>query len=124
VTDARDLPRLPHDRGVTLVELMVVLVLLAVGLLALAGVQTRSSRDVDATGRDTRALSAAENHMEIARAAGYLGAVADSGQTGVFTWNTQVDSVGIGLRRISVRVTWSEKGRARSVQLDNLVAAR
>jgi Tfp pilus assembly protein PilV len=114
----------PDERGVTLVELMVVLVFLAVGLLALAGVQTRSSRDVDATGRSSRALSVAENQMEIARAAGYVLAVADSGQSGVFTWNTAVDSAEVGLRHIRVTVSWTEKGVARSIRVDNLVASR
>lgn len=121
----RGLPRNPES-GVTLVELMVVLVIIAVGVLALSGVQTHSSTDVYATGRRTRALALAENQMEVARGMGYVGAISDSGTSDVFTWNTQVDSAGLpgGLRRITVTVGWSETGNSRSVQLLDLVSTR
>ena len=110
--------------GVTLVELMVVLVIIAIGLLALSGVQTRSSRDVDATGRSSRALNLAENRMEVVRAAGFTQAQSDSGVSAVFTWNAQVTAVDPYLKRVTVTVSWLEKGEARSVQLNNLVSSR
>ena len=120
--------RLPRDaeRGVTLVELMVVLVIIAVGVLALSGVQTHSSTDVYATGRRTRALALAENQMEVARGMGYVGAVSDSGASDVYNWFTVVDSTGLpaGLHRIRVTVNWTEAGNARSVQLIDLVSTR
>ena len=40
-----------ESAGFTLVELMIALVVIAIGVMALSGVQTRSSRDVYATGR-------------------------------------------------------------------------
>jgi len=112
------------EAGVTLVELMVVLVVIAVGLLALSAVQTHSSSDVYATGRRTRAMAVAENQMEQARALGYAGAVADSGTTDNCTWNTRVDSVGTGLNRITVTVNWTESGAPRTIHLLDLVSTR
>ena len=82
------------SRGFTLVELMIALVVIAVGILALSGVQTRSSRDVYSTGRQERALALAQERIEIARSAGYATVAADSGQTGVFAWRTGVNLAG------------------------------
>lgn len=116
---------LPADeRGISLVELMVVLVVVAIGVLALSAVQTRSSTDVYSTGRHTRALQVAQTRMEIARGAGWAAAQTDSGSTDGFAWRTAVDSVDVGLRRVNVTVRWSEHGQARSVRLLNLLAMR
>lgn len=108
----------------TLVELMVVLVVVAVGVLALSAVQMRASTDVYTTGRHTRALLLAQTRMEIARGAGFSLAQSDSGTTDGFAWRTLVDSTDVGLRSVRVAVNWADKGRARSVQLNNLVALR
>lgn len=115
---------LPGDAGMTLVEMMVVLVILAIGVLALSAVQLRSSTDVFSTGRHTRALMVAQTRVEIARSAGYLLAVSDSGTTDGFAWRALVDSSDVGLRRVRVSVNWTDKGRARSIQLNDLVALR
>lgn len=114
----------PQEAGLTLVELMAVLVVFAVGVLALSAVQMRSSADVYSTGRHTRALSLAQSRMEIARGAGFSLAKSDSGTTDGFAWRTLVDSVDVGLRRVRVGVNWTDKRMARSIQLNNLVALR
>ena len=73
-------PSVPRrdEAGVTLIEIMVVLVVVSVGVLALSGVQMRSSADVYSTGRHTRALQVAQQKMEIARGGGFALAVSDS----------------------------------------------
>jgi prepilin-type N-terminal cleavage/methylation domain-containing protein len=116
---------LPADNaGMTLIELMIVLVIVAIGVLALSAVQTRSSTDVYSTGRDARALQLAQMRMEMARGAGFTLAQSDSGTTDGFPWRTAVDSVDVGLRRVTVTVQWTERGRARTVQFNNLLAQR
>lgn len=110
--------------GFTLVELMVAVLLIAIGLLPIAAVQTRSTRDVVGTGLNTRALSVAEGQMEVARAAGFTAAKTDSGLSGKFNWKTNVTTVSTGLLRVEVTVTWQEQGVSRSLQLDNLLAER
>ncbi len=114
-----------RERGVTLIELMVALLVIAVGIMALSGVQTRSSNDVYATGRQTRALSLAQEKIEETRAGGFAAAAADTGTSDGFDYITQVDSVNVGLRQITVTVSWTEgTASPRSITLDGLVSAR
>ena len=113
-----------NSAGVTLVELMIVLVVIAIGVLALSGVQTRSSTDVYATGRRTRALAVAQTQIEVARSLGYTQAVSTAGATDGFTWQTQVDIPSVELKRLRVTVFWSEKGNPDSLQLVDLLSAR
>jgi prepilin-type N-terminal cleavage/methylation domain-containing protein len=124
MTSPRGPVRKSDSAGVTLVELMIVLVIVAIGIMTLSGVQTRSSSDVYSTGRRTRALAVAQTQIEVARSLGYLGAVPDSGLTDGFNWRTEVDSVDFGLLRARVTVTWAESGTPSSVQLVNLMSAR
>ena len=124
MTSPRVRPGRPDNTGVTLVELMVVLVIVAIGFLTLRGVQTRSSRDVTATGFRSRALGVGQVQMEIARAAGFNGAQTDSGAADAFNWRTDVEPVSPGLNRVRVTVTWTEEVTARSLQLNSLVSAR
>ncbi len=117
-------PRAGAECGFTLVELMIALVILTIGLLALSGVQTRSSHDVHTTGRHTRALALAEEHLEVTRGGGYAAADSANGVSGPFTWVTIVDSVAVDLKRVVVTVTWNESNAARSLQLNTLLSAR
>ncbi len=110
--------------GMTLIEIMVALVILAVGVLALAGVQTRSSSDVYATGRRSRALEVAQAQVEMTRGVGFELVVPDSGQTDGFNWRTDVDSVQVGLKHVCVTVSWSEAGVPLAMQLNSMVASR
>lgn len=113
-----------HERGLTLIELMVVLVFIAFGVLALSVVQTHSFTDVHSTGRHTRALELAQMRMEVARGAGFDLAVTDSGAVGRFAWRSNVDSVAVGLRRVTTTVSWVERGAPRSVRVMSLISAR
>jgi Tfp pilus assembly protein PilV len=122
--------RLPRPRrrldgaGVTLVELMIVLVVVAAGILVFSRVQTRSFVDVDSTGRRTRALAVAQTQMEVARGLGFRAAWSDSGTADGFKWLTVVDSADVGLDRITTTATWTDQGRPNSVQLISLVSQR
>ena len=112
------------ERGFTLIELMVTLTMIGVGVLALAGVQTSASRDMYSSGRSTRALALAQDRIEAARNAGFTSVAADSGQVGVFAWNTRVDSLSTDLKQVDVFVTWNDSIRSRSLQLNTLLSAR
>jgi hypothetical protein len=52
--------------------------------------------------------------------------VAESGQTGLYAWNTSVteNPADPGLKTVVVVVTWAEKGTPRSVHLENLLSSR
>jgi prepilin-type N-terminal cleavage/methylation domain-containing protein len=113
-----------NDKGLSLIELMIVLVLIAVGILTLSGVQTRSYTDVHQTGLYTRALDVGEMQMEIARAAGFTNAQSDSGIVTNINWRRLVASEGAGLSRVTVRVWWTEGGQTQSLELVSLLSAR
>ena len=117
--------RFPHsdDRGITLIELMIVLIIVTVGFLTLAAVQTRSRRDVTRSGLHTRAMEVGHQRMEIARAAGFDAVRADSGVVEVFSWRCDTATVSPGLRSIQITVTWEAQG-PQSIRLDNLVSTR
>jgi prepilin-type N-terminal cleavage/methylation domain-containing protein len=116
--------RLAESAGVTLIELMIVLVIVSIGIMALSGVQTSSTTNVYRTGRRTQALAVAQTEMEVGRSLGYTLAIADTGQTGIYNWVAAVDSVNVGLKRITITVSWTEKAATDSVKLFDLVSAR
>jgi len=124
VTDRARHKPVPDEGGFTLVEVMIALVVIAIGIMALSGVQTRSSTDVYETGRTSRALALAQERLETIRAVGYTAAASDSGQQEVFNWMARVDSVGLDLKSIDVTVTWPEQQQTRNVRLTTLLSAR
>jgi prepilin-type N-terminal cleavage/methylation domain-containing protein len=110
--------------GFSLVELMVVLVILAIGLLPLALIQTRAQQDVFESGQYTEALQVAQLQMEAVKSQGFGNAVTDSGLVDVYTWQTTVNNVSFGLDQIVVEVRWNEKGRQRNVQIMDRISFR
>jgi prepilin-type N-terminal cleavage/methylation domain-containing protein len=112
------------EQGFSLVELMVVLVILAIGLLPLAFVQTRAQQDVVDSGRATDALAIAQLEMEAAKSMGFGAIPADTGTVDSYTWIREVQNVSFGLDQVTVSVTWSERGEQRNVAVINLVSMR
>lgn len=113
--------------GFTLVELMVVLVILTIGLLPLAIIQTRAQQDVFEAGQFSEAVNVAQLQIESAKALGFGNIQPDSGLVdGVYTWNMQVAPVAgfQGLEQITVSVGWDEKGRTRGITVFDRVSRR
>ena len=114
-----------QEDGVTLIELMVLLIILSIAILPIAAVQTRSNRDVFNSGMRTEALNVASFQMENARALGFTSAASDSGNVGgIYTWATTVTPVSFGLNSVTVTVAWKEQGDVRSLQLTNMLSTR
>lgn len=113
-----------RNAGFSLIELMVVLVILAIGLLPLALIQTRAQQDVFESGQYTEALQVAQLQMESAKSQGFGSAVTDSGAVDTYTWRATVTNVSFGLDQIVVDVQWNEKGRQRNVQIIDRVSFR
>ncbi|MDH3198980.1 MAG: prepilin-type N-terminal cleavage/methylation domain-containing protein [Candidatus Krumholzibacteria bacterium] len=115
------------DAGFSLIELMVVLVILTVGLLPLALVQTRAQQDVFESGQFTEAVQVAHLQMESAKSLGFGNAASDSGLVdGLYLWNRRVQPVAgqTGLDQITVTVAWTEKDNARQIMVTDRVSFR
>jgi len=113
------------QRGFSLVELVVVMVILTVGLLPLALVQTRAQQDVFESGQRSDAVEVAQQQMESSLALGYGNVVADSGMVdSVYTWKRSVTNVSFGLDQIAINVQWVEKGKQRNIQVTDMLSFR
>lgn len=123
-TNRMSKPTSRREDGFTLVELMVALVILTIGLLPLAFVQTRAQQDVFDSGRYTEALQIAQLQMEETKSQGFGVAVTDTGTVDNFTWIRDVQNVGQGLDQITVSVNWTERGDQRQVRLINQLSFR
>ena len=113
-----------RSAGFSLVELMVVLVILTIGLLPLALIQTRAQQDVFESGQYTEALQVAQLQMEVAKSGGFGNVVTDSGLVDVYTWRATVSNVSFGLDQVVVDVRWNEKGRQRNIQIMDRLSFR
>jgi len=120
-----DTTRNIRTSGFTLVELMVVLVILTIGLLPLALVQTRAQQDVFESGQFSDAVQVAQLQMESAKSLGFGNMPADSGMIDtVYDWNRQVTNVSLGLDQITLTVDWMEKGEPKNIVIRDMISMR
>lgn len=110
--------------GFTLVEVLVVLMILAIGLLPLALIQHSSRREVGTADRYTQAMVLAQRQLEWAKGMGFANAAPDSGQDGILTWRTDVDDIDFGLRRLRVTVIVPQRNQADTLRVASLVSLR
>jgi len=113
-----------NNKGVTLVELLVVLAVLAAGLIPIALVQLTANKDVFHSGQRTEALSIAQMQMERVKSMGFDNAVTNNGTAGAYTWNTNIQPAGSGINSVTITVQWQEKGKQRAVTTRSLLASR
>ena len=114
----------PARDGFTLVEDLVVLLIITIGILPLALVQTRARQEVSEADRFTQAMSVAQERLEWTKGMGFNGAAPDSGTDGAVFWRTSVDSVDFGLNRVRVTVIFPQGATTDTLNVASLVSMR
>lgn len=118
-----------HERGFTFIEVLVALVILAIGILALAELQFTSLKGNSSSKATTSAVSVAEKKMEEIRNAGYTNIAAEaptqvtaSGMT--FTREVQVttNSPMTNAKTVTVTVSWVEGSMTRTIPMASIFA--
>jgi type IV pilus modification protein PilV len=123
------LPLIPAD-GFTLIEVMIALVIMSIGLTALAAVQISAIRGNDFSKRMTTAISIAEAKMEQIKSSSYANILSESSiqitQSNMhFTRQVTVTNNIAPLtntKTVNVTVSWSEGSKSHVVPITTIVS--
>lgn len=123
-----------NNNGFTIIELLVAVTILAIGLLALAGLQVTSIKGNNHANTISQATALAQEQVELIRNMPYTAVVyppvppnqlveADINGT-IYTRTTLVENnIPMNdLKRVTVTVSWTSRGQNRQVQLRTIVA--
>jgi prepilin-type N-terminal cleavage/methylation domain-containing protein len=119
-----------RERGFTLMEVLVVVVILQVGILSVASMQISSIRGNSFAGRVTEATTWAGNQLELLRSLPYddddlsAGDHEDPNPPGNYTvdWNVIEEDVFNNTKTIAVTAAWTDRGVQRSVSMQQIMA--
>jgi type IV pilus assembly protein PilV len=122
-----------EQRGFTLVEVIVALMVTAIGIIGLSIVFPTATRDVGKSGIMSKALELCQEKLEDCHIMAYDAADLDPGYShadtlnpidGVYTrtWETYPDVPIAGCKRVDVRVTWNTYDQD-SVKLWTIIAS-
>jgi len=114
----------PDRRGFSLVEIMMVLMILAVGVLPIAVIQHRARRAVGEADRHTQAIAVAQMQLERLKSQGFGNIADENGVSGNVTWVAQVANVSFGLDRVTVTTSWQNKGVVETLTVSDLISMR
>ncbi|HEY7460686.1 MAG TPA: prepilin-type N-terminal cleavage/methylation domain-containing protein [Gemmatimonadota bacterium] len=122
--------RRTRRRGFTLIEMMVAILLLGVGMMALAALTTTVTRANVQSSSRTVASSLAQERIERFRTEPYALIVAGNdarvvdGVTYTRTWTVATNDPAPGLKTVSVTVSWTTRGKLHSSVLATILSAR
>jgi type IV pilus assembly protein PilV len=125
-----------NKKGFSLVEFMIAISILAIGLLALVGLQSTSIRGNASSKNKNSAILLAEKKMEELKNTAFtslsIGTTNDlnnpltssDGSGGTFnrSWTIQTYSGSANMKQITVTLSWTEGGIPHSTSLDTVVA--
>jgi len=114
----------PGRDGFSLVEMLVVMMILAVGILPVAIVQHQARREVVKSDLYTEAVIVSQSQLERLKGMGFGNAAPDSGVAGRITWTARINNVSFGLDRIDLITTWQSKDGQETLTISNLVSMR
>jgi prepilin-type N-terminal cleavage/methylation domain-containing protein len=111
----------PRESGFSLIEIMVAVIIFAIGVLGLAALFPMAMRNVNQGAMITRATQCAQGKIEDLLDAG-IGTVGSGADTvGLFhrSWTAAPDSLADGLTTVRVSVLWESGGIERRVNLSS-----
>ena len=116
-----------NSKGFTLIEVLITLVIMAVSLLALAGLMATTTKSNAAGGHITEASTLAQDRLEELRAVQWdnipVGVVSDqrSGSTGMnYVRNLNVQQNG-SLKTVTITISWADRTN-HSIRLLSVIA--
>ena len=122
-------PSISSEEGFTLVEIMIALVVLSVGLVALAGLQISAIRGNAFSKRMTTAVSIANEKMEQLKNSSYANILSESSIQVVqsnMNFSRQVtvtnNSPLPNTKTVNVTVTWSGGSKSHSVPMTTIIS--
>jgi prepilin-type N-terminal cleavage/methylation domain-containing protein len=121
-----------HERGFTLIEVVVALTILGIGIVGLSVVFPLAMRDVGKSGSVTRAVQLCQQKLEDMQMLGYDDPLLDAGTAhadslnpidGVYdrTWVVIEDSPMTGCKLVEVTVGWQAR-REEQISLSTVIA--
>jgi len=110
--------------GFTLIEVMIAMVVLSVGLLAIAGMQISAIKGNSQASKITMATALIEEKLAGYKIMPYQSIVDEKGVIKEFSWTTTVDSntPANGLKTITVKASWSEGEKSHDLAFATIVS--
>ena len=122
--------KLKRSKGFSLIEVMIALVILAVALLALAGLMITTTKNTSFGGHMTEAATFAQDKLEQLRASPWAGIIAGAdtqvGATGISyarSWTVAANPNG-DQRWVTITINWTDptKKTNHSIRLQSMVS--
>jgi len=118
-----------NEKGVTIIEILMAMCILAVGILAVVAMQTASARGNSTSSMSTGGLIFAVNQLETLMDRSWTHADLDSGNNPhsvsqgqyTITWNITDDGVINNTKTINMTVTWSNWGLQKRISVQHVM---
>jgi type IV pilus assembly protein PilV len=115
------------EAGFTLIEIMIALVILSIGLVALAGLQLSAIKGNTFSNRMTAAVSIANQKLEQIKDKAYANILSESPtqipQSPFTTQVTVTNNIPLtNTKTVNVTVTWSEGSKSHSVPITTVIS--
>ena len=110
--------------GFTFIEVMIAMVVLGVGLLAIASMQITAIKGNGQASDITTATALIEEKLSGYKAMAYEDINDEEGEDGIFSWTTTVENniPANGLKTITVKSSWTAEGDAHSLAFATVVS--
>lgn len=116
--------KINNDKGFTIIEVMVVIGIFAIGILAVASMQVSAFQGNRSATLRTIAITLASERMENLISQDYVAIVSGNQTVDNYdiSWTVTNDSPLANTKTITVTTTWNDRGESRNVNLSYILA--